>query len=82
MPASGERGSPVGGVGDGPFRCLVGRQGGRVEPPTCVAELALHVDFEPFVSIEVEAIFGVPRCVSVLAHVDSGRQDNEPNGSR
>src|ERR1700730_6742603 len=74
--------SPFGGFADELFSRLNRRERGRVEPPTDLAEIALHVGFELVIAVELEPLLGISRRVSVLARLDAGGESDEPHRSR
>ena len=52
-----------------------------VEPPGAVAELPRHVGFEPLISVEVEPVLRVAHGVPAAAHLDAGREYDQPRGA-
>lgn len=70
------------GFGDDPVDGLGGSERRRVEPPAGIAELAMHVGFEGFVPVEVEAFGGIPDLVAIPAGLDAWSKDDEQEPSR
>ena len=82
MPTASQRSGTNCGVANELRSGFGGRQRGGVEPPADRAEVAPHVGVESVIVLELELLVSSARRVSLLAHLHSGRERDEPHRAR